>query len=744
MANAGTVNVNLKANTTAFHSSMEKAEGTLHKFHGTLETGKHILEAYLGYEAIAHVAEWVHHTIEAVEHQTKLADSLGISTEAMQALTYSTTLAGGSTEVLGAAMLKMEENLSGVGGSAQKTRDALAAMGMSMRDLQGKSGDEQFMAIADGLHHVSSSGDRAKIAVDLFGKAGAQLLPILSGGSEKLREQAKEAGELGILYSRIDAAKIEAANEALKKIGEISQGVLLTVTKELSPLISGIGDAFVEDAKKADAYGHTVHDVVETLITMVDGFRAEWAAVKFVIEGIALVLTTSWAAAFTEIDAEIRATMVMPFMLVKNAIHAVIETFRQLAGPEIGAIFKHVGAEIIQFYSGQVIEAANLMHKLGEMMVAAGVKGGTSFESASDLIRQSVSGIDVAAQRTLQSTQASMDKLKDIWKDVIPTWESTAIPGLSSLAAKLRTNVSLLWNDLAAKLNTPFEPHAFKEWASKVTEIAEEKAREEAHLHEQQVANDKAFTLARLEVDREFAERIVGGLNQQVLFENENYQKRIAELKKYHDEALLSDAEFQLAEKQAQTDHEVNLAGIHKTEAEKQAAWDKKTTADKLDAAGAMFGNLATLMNSHSRRAFEIGKLAAYAQAIVTTAAGIARQFADLPIYLAIPAAAAVAIAGGVQIASIASTHFDGGGSSGGGAVAGGSGAIAGASGTAYGPSASTTGGGTGNTAVPTLHINVEGLTDDMMLSGLWVRKFVDSINEAQTNGSPIEKVGSV
>ncbi len=71
--------------------------------------------------------------------------------------------------------------------------------------------------------------------------------------------------------------------------------------------------------------------------------------------------------------------------------------------------------------------------------------------------------------------------------------------------------------------------------------------------------------------------------------------------------------------------------------------------------------NLSTLMDSHSKKAFEVGKAAALANAIVGTAAAVVNALAVPPFPLGIALAVTAAAAGLVQIQKISSQQYKGG-----------------------------------------------------------------------------------
>jgi hypothetical protein len=53
-------------------------------------------------------------------------------------------------------------------------------------ELRGKNTGQVFEMVADGLKNVTDRAQRAAVEVALFGKTGAQLDSLLSGGTDRL------------------------------------------------------------------------------------------------------------------------------------------------------------------------------------------------------------------------------------------------------------------------------------------------------------------------------------------------------------------------------------------------------------------------------------------------------------------------------------------------------------------------------------------------------------------------------
>jgi len=172
----------------------------------------------------------------------------------------------------------------------------------------------------------------------------------------------------------------------------------------------------------------------------------------------------------------------------------------------------------------------------------------------------------------------------------------------------------------------------------------------------------------------------------------------------------------------------VKLGKIDADLEKKKIKAEKRLQAIQLQNASQLFGDLSSLMQTGSRKLFEIGKAAAIAQAVVNVAQGVTKALGQGG-FFGIAMGAAVAAAGAVQIAKIASTQFNGG--------QGGSVAVGGAS-------FASSGGGQQTATVPqspagqqiqrvtnvTLSIDSGGI-----FTGNEVRTLIEAINEQVGDG---------
>ena len=200
--------------------------------------------------------------------------------------------------------------------------------------------------------------------------------------------------------------------------------------------------------------------------------------------------------------------------------------------------------------------------------------------------------------------------------------------------------------------------------------------------------------------------------------ERARYAEQLAELEAY--EAAKSGAIKLWKADEIKTEEDMAAA---------KKAIDQASLKARLQVASSMMGNLSSLMDTENRKLFNIGKVAALAQATIDGYSAIQSSYAQGS-KIGGPAvgaafAATAAIATGVQIARIASTSFG----------SGGTGAPAAAASSNPNVNADQMVGGSGGGAQQERVFRLEGLDPGALYTGDQLMKLADSLVELQNDG---------
>ena len=92
-----------------------------------------------------------------------------------------------------------------------------------------------FGAIADAMQGIQTQAERTAVATKIFGRSGAELVPMLSGGSEAMKAAARDAEYLGIAFDAVDAAKAGAVADEWYRVKSAFTGLQRTLAVDLAP-----------------------------------------------------------------------------------------------------------------------------------------------------------------------------------------------------------------------------------------------------------------------------------------------------------------------------------------------------------------------------------------------------------------------------------------------------------------------------------------------------------------------------
>lgn len=150
----------------------------------------------------------------------EMAQQLGISTNALQEYRYAATQVGLSSEEMDQALSQLTRRI-GEGASGTKAQaEAFDKLGITVKDVEGKvlNAGDAIPLIADALQKIQSPAERAAILMDLFGRAGQKLEPLLSGGSAAVNQLRDAAHALGVVLSE---RQIQQADETADKLAAL-------------------------------------------------------------------------------------------------------------------------------------------------------------------------------------------------------------------------------------------------------------------------------------------------------------------------------------------------------------------------------------------------------------------------------------------------------------------------------------------------------------------------------------------
>jgi hypothetical protein len=249
-------------------------------------------------------------TMESIDATAKLSDRLKIATEDLVALQHAAKINGMEVAGMNKAMETFVRRIGEVKMGDGQAKYALDALGLSADEMANKNHIDNLKLIADKISNLKTQSEKAAAAYYLFGRQGQQMLNLLSQGSVSIEEFRKEAERLGITFSRFDAAKVEAANDAITRAKAKLQGFVNLLTIEMAPALEAVTDKLTGLATSGEEMREKMVGSLKA-ITMGFAFVGNMVTVVKValksVAGILLGVATTVASIFSKILGLIEA-----------------------------------------------------------------------------------------------------------------------------------------------------------------------------------------------------------------------------------------------------------------------------------------------------------------------------------------------------------------------------------------------------------------------------------------------------
>lgn len=258
---------------------------------------------------------------------SKLADKTGESVENLSALSHAADRTGVSQEALSKGLAALQG----------LDTEPLQQIGLAADDLAAKKPAERLDAIATAIAGLKTDAEKAAAANDIFGEAGAEMLPLLEKGGEGIRALREDAERLGLVMT---GEQVAAAKTTVEAWDKISTAVKAAYQQFVVAIGSAIAPTLSEWADQVNAMLPAIQAVIREVTDWV-GRNRELIVVASTILGVvaglggAFVVAGSALGAISTVVGAVGAVLgaiVSPIGLVAGAAIAAGYALIQWAG----------------------------------------------------------------------------------------------------------------------------------------------------------------------------------------------------------------------------------------------------------------------------------------------------------------------------------------------------------------------------------------------------------------------------
>lgn len=339
---------------------------------------------------------------DAADQAGKAAQKTGLQVEAYGKLEFAAKQADVSTEQFVSGMSRLNKAIAEAADETKKTGDVVDAtgvkvtrfggktkdaakqvdnagniftrLGIKIKDANGKlrSNEEIVGDVAEAFSRMPDGALKSALAIELFGKAGAELLPFLNEGRAGLKALGDEAVRLGIVFSKEQAVIGDDLGDALDEVGKAAAGVRLQLGLLFAPAVTvlarGLRDVIVENRdtiiQLGQAAARTFASIAGDLLHLISGNS----------QNIKNPWIRDWSTAIIQFGRDFLAvvrTVVLPlFKAIHDGAQAVADAINAIFGTDISGGQLLIGAALLQLLgvfrllistSGAVIAALRLI-----------------------------------------------------------------------------------------------------------------------------------------------------------------------------------------------------------------------------------------------------------------------------------------------------------------------------------------------------------------------------------------------
>jgi hypothetical protein len=304
----GALRVDLGLNSAEFSAGLKKASAGLGNFAKAAGIG---LAAVATAAAAAGTALGyaVKSSIDNADQMGELAQSVGVSVEALTSLGYAAQMSGTNTDTLATALRKLSQNMLTVAqGSTGPVATAFNALGVSVQNANGtlRSSDEVLVDVAAQFARMEDGATKTALAVQLFGRSGAELIPFLNQGREGIGALTAEADRLGITISSTTANAAGEFNDTLDRLSATFVGVINQITAGVLPALNQFGAKLADPQFAASAQSIGVA-IVEGMKLAIDAINTVGGALALLKQGMDAIGIQNKGAGYQDFNTETEA-----------------------------------------------------------------------------------------------------------------------------------------------------------------------------------------------------------------------------------------------------------------------------------------------------------------------------------------------------------------------------------------------------------------------------------------------------
>lgn len=212
-------------------------------------------------------------SLDSADALSKLSQRVGITVESLSTLIPAAELSGVSAEQFEGGLRRLATRMLEAATGTEDAARSFAAIGVAFQNQDGtlRATDQVLLDLSDRFQAMPDGAEKTALAVELFGKSGADLIPFLNQGREGIGALTTELQALGVQIGGDTATQAEVFNDALAKVRLAVSSIASRVIEAFLPAMNAMASGLVESAKQGGTLRSVLDGIVLALKTLALG-----------------------------------------------------------------------------------------------------------------------------------------------------------------------------------------------------------------------------------------------------------------------------------------------------------------------------------------------------------------------------------------------------------------------------------------------------------------------------------------
>lgn len=249
---------------------------------------------------------------ETADRIDKLSAKTGLSKQAFQEWDYVLGQNGIEIEKMQTGMKTLTANMDSAISGNENMASAFDSLGVSITNADGSMrGQEETMNdVILKLADMPNGTEKARLATELFGKAGVELMPMLNNGAAGIEELKERSHELGLVMSDEAVNAGVVFGDTLDDVKDSLGMVATKVGSEIMPIVQQMLDWILANMPTIQSVTSKVFEVIGKVVTgagdvfnavllpafqlVFDWVQANWPMIQEVMRNVFENMRIAW------------------------------------------------------------------------------------------------------------------------------------------------------------------------------------------------------------------------------------------------------------------------------------------------------------------------------------------------------------------------------------------------------------------------------------------------------------------